>query len=98
MKKLLLVAAIAVAGLVSAKNVKIEFETNSNSITKNYFNNGLMISKLLVYQWVPVSTGCGKVFYLDNSMYGDCYECLQEDARKFTDAQCGGGYGFDLPF
>ena len=94
MKKLLLVAALGVVGVVNAKTIE-----NVSTEKKSAINEKNIASFLIrEYDWVKVTTGCGKVFYLDNNMYGDCYECLQEHARQFTDAQCGEGYGFEVPF
>lgn len=67
-------------------------------VQENFLNCDLLVLKKLPCSWVTVKTGCGKVFYLDNNMYGDCYECLQEDTRYFTDDQCGQRYSFEIPF
>lgn len=70
--------------------------SNSQIERSNKIRNELMVAP--PHYWVTVIIGCGKVFFLDNNMYSDCYECLQEDARLFTDAQCGDGYGFEVQF
>ena len=93
MKKLMFVAALVVAGMVSGKT------SNKKLLDLQPQNSMLNFIKLpVVYDWVKVTTSCGKVFYLNGSDYTNCYECLQEDARKFTDAQCGKGEGFEVPF
>lgn len=95
MKKLFLSVAFSFAGLLSAKTEKIISPIKTQNIN---LSCSLSIWKPIIHDWVSVTTGCGKVFYLDGNDYKDCYECLQEDARQFTDAQCGEGYGFDLPY
>ncbi len=93
MKKLLFVAALGVAGVMSAKCNGI------NSLQKEKLESKDNFAVLLfAYDWVPVHTSCGKTFYLDGNDYTDCYECLQEHARQFTDAQCGAGASFELPY
>lgn len=91
---MLLMAALSVVGVVNAKAIEI-VSAEKSSVSNEQNHTSFLLKD---YDWVTVTTGCGKVFYLDNNMYGDCYECLQEDARQFTDAQCGEGYGFELPF
>ncbi len=88
-------ATLGIAGLMSAKTME------ENTIKKKESLNSKEVIKVFLlreYDWVKVTTSCGKVFYLDNNMYGDCYECLQEDARYFTDAKCGSGSSFEVPF
>lgn len=97
MKKLLFVAALGVAGLMSAKDVKEGADINTNIVSKSSLDKNVEISKVFRYHWVSVVTGCGAVFYLDYNMY-DSYEAFQEDARYFTDIKCGEGECFDVPF
>lgn len=81
MKKLLLVAALGVAGLVSAKeNVK-----NDELNTKNCI---LIVSKkenVLLRHLVQITASCGKIYYLDTDQYASFEELM--DAVDYFDAQ-----------
>ena len=98
MKKLFFIAALGVAGMMNASET-------SNNICSSSLDNAVAFSLNLnavslvpsEREWVTVTAACGKVFFLDANMYS-CYEELQEDSRIFTDAQCGEGFGFDLPY
>jgi len=93
MKKLLLVAALGVAGLVSAKDVKSEIADVKNEVVKN--ENAKEVSKeqskviLRDIAWIGVSTWCGKVFYLNANDYSS-FEELDAAAGQFTQQQCAG--------
>lgn len=96
-KLLLLLAAIGVAGLVSAmenKDIALELERNTENSISNSQN---IISLLRIYQWAPITTSCGSTFYLDYNMYSS-YEAFQNDARHFTDIKCGADSAYDSPF
>lgn len=95
MKKLFFIAALGVAGLMSA-SINNDAFASCKTIDSTLQFDIVSISPPQ-YEWVTVTTVCGKVFFLDANMYS-CYEELQEDSRIFTDAQCGQGYSFDLPY
>lgn len=93
MKKLMNVAAMAGARVLSAKDNAVNPMQN-----KEQGKMGSSVCLLRADDWIIVRTSCGRVFYLDGNDYTDCYECLQEHARHFTDAQCGQGASFELPY
>ena len=99
MKKLFFIAALGVAGMMSASETSNNICSSSSSDNAVAFSLNLNTVSLVPTEreWVTVTTGCGKVFFLDANMY-DSYEGLQEDSRIFTDAQCGEGFGFNLPY
>lgn len=81
MKKLLLVAALGIAGLVSAKeNVKkIELNTkNCILIVSNKEN-------VFLRHLVQITASCGKIYYLDTDQYASFEELM--DAVDYFDAQ-----------
>ena len=77
MKKLLLLAAFGVAGLMSAKGYLVSLTIEQN-----------VEAELSEHDWLVVETWCGKVFYLDNNHYSS-FEEIAKDADYFTDQQCG---------
>ena len=95
MKKIFFIAALGVAGLVSAKGVADKkVGKKAETIEKKAVNNKVSIkAKAAFYNWVGVSTWCGKVFYLDASDYSSMDE-LSDAATQFTNQQCSGASTF----
>jgi len=96
MKKLLFIATLCVAGLVSAKNAEVKkpeakretAESKNNESTKQDSQTDLKVA-LKRIAWIGVSTWCGKVFYLGANDYSN-YEELDAAATQFTQQQCAG--------
>ncbi len=92
MKKLLLVATLGVAGLVSAnnpnsekKNSTEEEKTTTVEVTKE---NSSKASR--IYDWYPVTTDCGQTYYLDLNMY-DSLGAFLNDVDHFNEIKCPSG-------
>lgn len=85
MKKLIIMAALVVSGLTSAK---ASVYVSAEKIEKQ---NSVLIpiaqEKTVEHQLIGVQTWCGKVFYLDLQHYSN-YEDLHNDAVYFTNQQC----------
>lgn len=102
MRKLFFVVALGAAGLVSAKENPVKTDKpaeKAETVTKQDSEEVKAEARQLFryYNWVTVTTWCGKVFYLDYNMY-DSYEGYAEDAAQFSIAQCGGTSGNnDIP-
>lgn len=62
MKKLLLVAALGVAGLVSAENYEAQIAKSVNEVNLKTSSESLKMKR---YLWYPVTTSCGQTYYLD---------------------------------
>ena len=89
MKKLFFVAALGVAGLMSA-NVVNKQELKAEDV-KN--QEQLFKSKTVAYSWVAIISPCGKVYYLAYESYANCsMDDLYGDIAYFNAQQCGGGY------
>lgn len=84
-EKLFFIAALVVAGLMTAAISNDAFESCKTIDTTLKFHIASLAQP--EYEWVTVTAACGKVFFLDANMYS-CYEELQEDSRIFSDAQC----------
>jgi hypothetical protein len=86
MKKLLVVATVLVAGMVSAKGTtgKTIVEKEKELFAKQ---NLLLQQNKVLYDLVPVNTWCGKTFYLDKNNYSDALE-LAKAANEFAQQQC----------
>lgn len=105
MKKLLFVAALGVAGLASAKEVKNESTAAKKEVEKETVSekklsqNSKEQAKILLKEiaWVGVSTWCGKVFYLNANDYSSMAE-LNDAATYFTNQQCAGASTFTGQF
>ena len=86
MKKLLLVAAIGVAGLVSAKEVvkknlvKSPVKPNSSFIDAKLKN--------LPYQWLKVNSPCGVVYWIQAANYRTVSDAV-DAIDYFNEAKCG---------
>lgn len=95
MKKFFLIVAIGVAGLMSAKGTSYKkVNKKSETTEKKAVNNKLSAkANAAFYNWVGVSTWCGKVFYLDASDYSSMGE-LNDAATQFTNQQCAGASTF----
>ena len=92
MKKLLLVAAIGVAGLVSAKGKAKEFILMDGFKKEGKFVEKSKLKNSMVYVWVTVVSPCGAVYSLDISGYSDAEE-LMNDVYYFNGQKCGGNTG-----
>ncbi|SIS92573.1 hypothetical protein SAMN05421786_103153 [Chryseobacterium ureilyticum] len=91
MKKLILIVALGVTGVMSAKEVADKkVDTTEKKAISNKTSNK---AKAVFYQWIGVSTWCGKVFYLDASDYTGVGE-LNDAATQFTNQQCAGASTF----
>ncbi|WP_407484009.1 hypothetical protein [Elizabethkingia meningoseptica] len=90
MKKILLVAAIAVAGLVSAKSSVKNVSAESKSVKKEFVKKtkNAQATKALFYRWGKRISPCGKVYYLDLDGYADASE-LFKAVDQFDYAKCG---------
>lgn len=86
MKKVLLLAAFGVAGLMSAKDNQSDIST-CQKVFVNEVTFELNVA-LAEHDWIMVETWCGKVFYLDNNHYSS-FEQIGAHANYFTDQQCG---------
>ncbi len=86
MKKVLLLAAFGVAGLMSASENRNDFSNSQKLFVdeEKYELNAVVVD----HDWIVVETWCGKVFYLDNNHY-ESFEAIGADANYFTDQQCG---------
>ncbi len=86
MKKVLLLAAFGVAGLMSASENRNDFSNSQKLFVdeEKYEWNAVVVD----HDWIVVETWCGKVFYLDNNHY-ESFEAIGADANYFTDQQCG---------
>lgn len=86
MKKLLFVAALGVASLVSAK------EFSKKSLLKNpeKQNKKLIDARLknLPYQWVKVNSPCGEVYWIQAANYRTVSDAL-DAIDYFNEAKCG---------
>ncbi|EFK36865.1 Uncharacterised protein [Chryseobacterium gleum] len=95
MKKIFFIAALGVAGFMSAKGsadnkvIRKAKTTDNKSVNSNTSNK----AKAAFYNWIGVSTWCGKVFYLDASDYSS-FEELDAAATQFTNQQCAGASTF----
>ncbi|HAV03027.1 MAG TPA: hypothetical protein DCW95_07570 [Chryseobacterium sp.] len=85
MKKVLLMAAIFVAGIVSANTV---YDKANNSGFVLLDAEIEQIASESDHYGIMVETWCGKVFYLDGNHYENFTE-FGADANYFTDQQCG---------
>ncbi|AQW94856.1 TPA: hypothetical protein ACW72O_002773 [Elizabethkingia anophelis] len=67
MKKILLVAAIAGEGLVSAKSSVKHVSVESKSVKKEFVKKTkkAQAAKALFYRWGKRVSPCGEVYYLD---------------------------------
>lgn len=95
MKKLLLVAAVGVAGLVSANTTK---EIADNYVDKNikkeaYYNecSTQTLNTYMFYELVYIPTPCGNDFYLNAEDYTNIYDYAR-DIQYFTMVKCGYTY------
>lgn len=95
MKKVILIAALGVAGLVSAKGSadKKVIKKTETTVKKVLNSNASNKTKAAFYNWIGVSTWCGKVFYLEASDYSS-FEELDAAATQFTNQQCAGASTF----
>lgn len=95
MKKLILIAALGVAGIISAKDVADKkVIKKAETIEIKYINNNIdKKAKMPPITWIGVSTCCGKVFYLNATDYSS-YEELDAAASQFTNQQCAGASTF----
>ena len=89
MKKLLFIAALGVAGLVSAKNVE-EIKTEKAK-EKAPVEKTISVEKKSTakkpYNWVTIVSPCGAVFYLDMNDYATT-DAFWADAHHFSDVKC----------
>jgi hypothetical protein len=94
MKKLLTMAAIVAAAMVSAKN------GGGNQIKKikniDILKNKMMTNVLLSNNpiWITVYSPCGKIYFLDANDYTNNNDKLMEDVKQFNAAKCNGDTGF----
>ena len=90
MKKNLLVAAIIVAGLVSAKSSVKHVSVDSKSVKKEFVKKtkNAQASKVLFYRWATRVSPCGIVYYIDLDGYTNAAD-LWFDVDKFDKAKCG---------
>lgn len=90
MKKILLVAAIAGAGLVSAKSSVKHVSVESKSVKKEFVKKTkkTQAAKALFYRWGKRVSPCGEVYYLDLDKYADAVE-LFKAVDEFDYAKCG---------
>ena len=87
MKKLFFIAALGVAGMMSASasnDVNIDLVKSDEATVKA----DLVLIAPPEHAWIGVQTWCGKVFYLDMNHYNSQAE-LEAAASHFTQAQCG---------
>lgn len=89
MKKVFFIAAFGVAGLMSAKGItdKKVIKKIVTTEKKNVNKKVSKKTKAAFYNWIGVSTWCGKVFYLDMNDYSNAEE-LDAAATQFTNQQC----------
>lgn len=93
MKKLLLIAAIGAAGLMSAKSItekKVikKVETTEKKVRSKVSNKA---KKAVFYNWIQVTSPCGAVYYLEASDYGSI-EAFADDVVYFNAQKCGTSY------
>ena len=93
MKKLFFAAALGVAGFMSAKDLVSTHSSNINSeitgtkeITISGENTTYKVA--FFYNWITVTSSCGKVYYLEASHYNS-FEQLQADVDYFDGQKCG---------
>ena len=86
MKKLLFVVALGVAGLMSAKDAKVQ---TSKSERFSKWDTGVK-TKAVFYNWVQIVSPCGAVYYLAYESYVGCtIDELYSDIATFNYAKCG---------
>lgn len=79
MKKLLFVAALGVAGLMSAGVSKTACDTKAVKLLQNYEDD---------YDWITISSPCGAVYFLDGNDYCTMDD-LMDDVNYFDGQKCG---------
>lgn len=90
MKKTLLIAAIGVAGLVSAKSSTKSILSESKSAKKEVVKKtkNAQAGKALFYRWGKRVSPCGEVYYLDLDKYDNAVD-LYKAIDQFDYAKCG---------
>ncbi|WP_417430920.1 hypothetical protein [Halpernia sp.] len=85
MKKLLLIATLGIAGMMSAKSTKQSHELNFKNEKMNSLLN-LVVSPPDI-NLVKITSECGIVFYLNSNDYSTSKE-LEADAVKWSAIKC----------
>ncbi|SFI16597.1 hypothetical protein [Halpernia frigidisoli] len=99
MKKVLLLAAFGVAGLMSANQVSQTFAKSHLTAEQNLNFIKSANNKFAppAHQFVPIQSPCGQVYYLDLNQYSDDAAGLIQfgnDINYFNEQKCGSGGGF----
>lgn len=87
---------VSIAGFMSAKgsaDKKVIKKVETMEKKSAHHNMVSAKAKAAFYNWIGVSTWCGKVFYLDASDYSSGEE-LDGAATQFTNQQCAGASTF----
>jgi len=93
MKKIFFIAALSVAGLISAKGnadkkiIKKSVNTEKKAVNKKASKR----TKVVVYNWIRVISPCGAVYYLEASDYNSV-ESFTDDVIYFNAQKCGTSY------
>ncbi|WP_124640992.1 hypothetical protein [Amniculibacterium aquaticum] len=92
MRKLFLVAALGVAGLMSAKEqiVKNICMISSESVIESESMNTLLVEG---HTWIAIDSGCGQQYFLDLNHYSDDVaglKAFQDDIAFFSEQKCRG--------
>ena len=102
MKKLMFVAALVVAGMVSAGNItssqeKVEVAENQKSNALNILKIGMKNTSQSAYNgnhnWIAIDSGCGQQYFLDLNHYTDDLAgilAFQKDIAYFSEQKCRG--------
>lgn len=90
MKKIFFIAALSVAGLISAKGnadkktIKKSINTEKKAISKKNSKK----TKAAAYNWIKVTSPCGAVYYLEASDYSSL-DSFVSDVVYFNLQKCG---------
>ncbi|WP_431611744.1 hypothetical protein [Chryseobacterium sp. 'Rf worker isolate 10'] len=96
MKKMFFIAALAVAGMVSANTTEIKKDGNAENAKEKTIlveskNQKGVAQTLKVtfkpYNWVTIVTPCGEVFYLDYNDYSTT-DAFWDDVHHFAAIKC----------
>ncbi|MBB6330367.1 hypothetical protein HNP24_001317 [Chryseobacterium sediminis] len=90
MKKIIFIAALGTAGLMSAKSITTKKVIKKAETTEK---KGLNRSKTkaVLYNWIQVTSPCGAVYYLEASDY-DSVGDFTDDVIYFNAQKCGTTY------
>lgn len=90
MKKLIVLAALGVAGFMSAKgNVsEVTKSKGKQNVVVNVTKESVKTKAAFIYRWIGIESPCGAVYFLNADDYSSWSEFM-DDVTYFNGQKCG---------